>query len=146
MSGNQEQIQTLGKAKTSIIDVVQSSFASLAKIFGIPKLKESFYQNIIYILIVVVAMVGILVYIQMVGLESKSPLFSAPTKEVKQIEIKRVVEGFDINVDFDSIESAAPVNAGGYNMYDGGDADDYDHNASLHEGFSEHFENNKRRK
>ena len=147
MSSNQEQAQTFGEAKTSIIDVIQSSFTSLAKMLGIPQLKESFYQNIIYILIVIVIMVGILVYIQMVGLESKSPLFSAPTKEVKQIEIKRVVEGFDANVGFDGIDTtAAPVNAGDYNMYGGGDVDDNDHSASLHDGFSEHVENNKRRK
>ena len=146
MSSNQEQVQTFGEAKTSVIDVIQSSFASLAKMLGIPQLKESFYQNIIYILIVIVIMVGILVYIQMVGLESKSPLFSSPTKEVKKIEIKRVVEGFDANVDFDSIDSAAPVNAGDYNMYGGGDVDDNDHSASLHDGFSEHVENNKRKK
>jgi hypothetical protein len=147
MSSNQEQAQTFGEAKTSIIDVIQSSFTSLAKMLGIPQLKESFYQNIIYILITIVVMVGILVYIQMVGLESKSPLFSAPTKEVKQIEIKRVVEGFDANVGFDGIDTtAAPVNAGDYNMYGGGDVDDNDHSASLHDGFSEHVENNKRRK
>ena len=153
MSSNQEQVQTFGEAKTSIIDVIQSSFTSLAKMLRIPQLKESFYQNIIYILITIVVMVGILVYIQMVGLESKSPLFSPPTKEVKQIEIKRVVEGFDANVGFDGIDtSAALVNEGDNNMYsgDGGDGgnggDDYGHNASLHDGLSEHFENNKRRK
>ena len=147
MSDNQGQVQTFGEAKTSIIDVIQSSFTSLAKMLGIPQLKESFYQNIIYIFITIVIMVGILVYIQMVGLESKSPLFSAPTKEVKQIEIKRVVEGFDANVGFDGIDTtAAPVNEGDNNMYGGDGGDDYDHNASLHDGLSEHFENNKRRK
>ena len=150
MSDNQGQVQSFGEAKTSIIDVIQSSFTSLAKMLRIPQLKESFYQNIIYILITIVVMVGILVYIQMVGLESKSPLFSPPTKEVKQIEIKRVVEGFDANVGFDGIDtSAALVNEGDNNMYsgDGGDGgDDYGHNASLHDGLSEHFENNKRRK
>ena len=120
MSDNQGQVQTFGEAKTSIIDVIQSSFTSLAKMLGIPQLKESFYQNIIYILITIVVMVGILVYIQMVGLESKSPLFSSPTKEVKKIEIKRVVEGFDANVGFDGIDTtAAPVNEGDNNMYGG---------------------------
>jgi hypothetical protein len=75
-------------------------------------------------------MVGILVYIQMVGLESKSPLFSAPTKEVKKIEIKRVVEGFDANVGFGGIDTtAAPVNEGDNNMYGSHGGDDYDHNA-----------------
>ena len=148
MSDNQGQVQTFGEAKTSVIDVVQSSFSSLAKMLGIPKLKESFYQNIIYILIVIVIMVGILVYIQMVGLESKSPLFSAPTKEVKKIEIKRVVEGFDANVDFGSkdISNAADVNEADNNMYGSDGGDDNNHNASLHDGLGEHFENNKRRK
>lgn len=148
MSSNQEQVQTFGEAKTSVIDIVQSSFTSLAKMLGVPQLKESFYQNIIYILIVIVIMVGILVYIQMVdGSTTNNPLFSAPTKEVKKIEIKRVVEGFDANIGFDGIDiSAAPVNEE-YNNMDGGDGgDDNDHNASLHDGLGEHFENNKRRK
>ena len=83
----------------------------------------------------------------MVGLESKNPLFSPPTKEVKQIEIKRVVEGFDANVGFHGIDtSAAPVNEGDNNMYGGDGGDDNGHNALLHDGLSEHFENNKRRK
>ena len=150
MSDNQGQVQTFGEAKTSIIDVIQSSFTSLAKMLGIPQLKESFYQNIIYILITIVIMVGILVYIQMVGATDTDPLFSPPTKEVKQIEIKRVVEGFDTNTGFYGVDTtAAPVNEGDNNMYggDGGDGgDDYDHNASLHDGLSEHIENNKRKK
>ena len=139
MSSNQEQAQTFGEAKTSIIDVIQSSFTSLAKMLRIPQLKESFYQNIIYILIVIVVMVGILVYIQMVGAESNNPLFSPPIKEVKQVEIKKIVEGFDANVDFGSkdIGSAADVNEIG---------NDYNVEPSLHEGLSEHFENNKRKK
>lgn len=142
MSDNQGQVQTFGEAKTSFIDVIQSSFTSLAKMLGIPQLKESFYQNIIYILITIVAMVGILVYIQMVGLESNNPLFSPPIKEVKQVEIKKIVEGFDANVDFGSkdIGNAADVNG------NGNDYNDYNVETSLHDGLSEHFENNKRRK
>jgi len=148
MSDNQVQEQTFGEAKTSFIDIAQSSFTSLAKMLRIPQLKQSFYQNIIYILIVIVIMVGILVYIQMVGMTSNNPLFSPPTKEIKKIEIKEIVEGFDTDVDFDSIESAAPVNAGDYNMYGGGDVDvdDNDHNVSLYDGFSEHVKNNNRKK
>ena len=185
-------MQTFGEAKTSFIDVVQSSFASLAQMFGISQLKESFYQNIIYILIVIVIMIGILVYVQMVGIESKGPLFSPPTKEIKKVEIRRrIVEGFDANVDFGNkdIGGAALVN-GGDDMFgdgggdgyggddgdggDGGDGgdngyggddyggddgdggndcgDDGDDNAmngnngrSLYQGFSEHYENKKRR-
>ena len=45
----QVQVQTFGQAESSITEVVQSSFTSLAKMLGIPQLKESFYQNIIYI-------------------------------------------------------------------------------------------------
>jgi hypothetical protein len=100
MSGEQEQVQTFGEAKTTILSSIQSSFASLAKMLGIPQLKESFYQNIIYIFIVIIIMVGILVYIQMINATSKNSLFAPPTKEVKKVEIKKIVEGFDANVDF----------------------------------------------
>lgn len=132
MSDNQEQVQTYGEAKTSIVDVAQSSFTSLAKMLRIPQLKESFYQNVIYILIVIVIMVGILVYIQMVGVTSNDPLFSPPTKEIKQIEIKKIVEGFDTDFDFGNKDIGNPADVNG--------------EASLHDGLSEHFENNKRRK
>ena len=143
-------MQTFGEAKTSFIDVVQSSFASLAQMLGISQLKESFYQNIIYILIVIVIMIGILVYVQMVGIESKGPLFSPPTKEIKKVEIRRrIVEGFDANVDFGNkdIGSAALVNGGDNNMYGDGDVNDQNGHdgGSLHEGLSEHYENKKRR-
>jgi hypothetical protein len=136
MSGGQEQVQTFGEAKTTILTSVQSSFASLAKMLGIPQLKESFYQNIIYIFIVIVIMVGILVYMQIVGAESNNPLFAPPTKEVKKVEIKKIVEGFDTNVDFGSkdIGSAADVS-------DKSNAHD------LHEGYLEHeYENNNDKK
>jgi hypothetical protein len=104
MSGEQEQVQTFGEAKTTILSSIQSSFASLAKMLGIPQLKESFYQNIIYIFIVIIIMVGILVYIQMINATSKNSLFAPPTKEVKKVEIKKIVEGFDANVDFGSTD------------------------------------------
>jgi hypothetical protein len=136
MSGGQEQVQTFGEAKTTILTSVQSSFASLAKMLGIPQLKESFYQNIIYIFIVIVIMVGILVYMQIVGAESNNPLFAPPTKEVKKVEIKKIVEGFDTNVDFGSkdIGSAADVSDNS-NAYD------------LHEGYIEHeYENNNKKR
>ena len=78
----------------------------------------------------------------MVGAESNNPLFSPTIKEVKQVEIKKIVEGFDANVDFGSkdIGSAADVNE------NGNDYNDYNVETSLHEGLSEHFENNKRKK
>ena len=50
-SQGQEKMQTLDEAKSSVTGVVQSSFSSLAKMLGLPQLKESFYQNIIYIFI-----------------------------------------------------------------------------------------------
>jgi hypothetical protein len=114
MSGEQEQVQTFGEAKTTILSSIQSSFASLAKMLGIPQLKESFYQNVIYIFMVIIIMVGILVYIQMINATSKNPLFAPPTKEVKKVEIKKIVEGFDANVDFGStdISNAAELHDG----------------------------------
>jgi hypothetical protein len=139
MSGGQEQVQTLGEAKTTIFTSIQSSFASLAKMLGISQLKESFYQNIIYIFIVIVIMVGILVYIQIVGAESNNPLFAPPTKEVKKVEIKKIVEGFDTETDFGStdIGSAADV-SDNVNTNDEHDLHD------LHDGYHEHV-NNKRK-
>jgi hypothetical protein len=143
-SQGEAHVQTFGEAKSSIIDVIESSFASLAKMLGVSQLKESFYQNIIYILIVIVVMVGILVYIQMIsGSVTSNPLFLPPTKQIKKVEIKRIVEGFDTEAEFNSI-NAASVSS------DGGDGDDgtnvNDHNNTLmHETFSEHYENKKRR-
>jgi hypothetical protein len=143
-SQGEAHVQTFGEAKSSIIDVIESSFASLAKMLGVSQLKESFYQNIIYILIVIVVMVGILVYIQMIsGSVTSNPLFSPPTKQIKKVEIKRIVEGFDTEAEFNSINAASV-------SIDGGDGDDgtniNDHNnTSMHETFSEHYENKKRR-
>lgn len=143
-SQGEAHMQTFGEAKTSFIDVVQSSFASLAQMFGISQLKESFYQNIIYILIVIVIMIGILVYIQMVGIESKGPLFSPPTKEIKKVEIrKRIVEGFDANVDFGNKDIGNPANIN--ESYGDNNSDDNSHNVSLDEGLNEDYENKKRR-
>lgn len=137
-SGGQEKMQTFDEAKSSITGTFQSSFASLAKMLGIPQLKESFYQNIIYIFIVIVIMVGILVYIQMVSADnnpivSNNPLFAPPTKEVKKIEIKRIVEGFDTDTDFGNkdIGNAADIN-------DSGMDDSTYEKFDLHEGYAEH--------
>lgn len=90
------KVQTIGEASTSIKGVVQSTFSSLANFLNLPQLRDSFFQNIIYILIVIIILVGILVYIQMVGINSVNPLSLPPTKQVKKIEIQKVVEGFDI--------------------------------------------------
>jgi hypothetical protein len=91
------KIQTVSEASSSISDVVQSSFANLANMLGLSQLKDSFFQNIIYILIMIVIFIGILVYIQMVGSTGNDPLNSPPTKEIKKVEIQKIVEGFAIN-------------------------------------------------
>ena len=113
----QEQMQTYAEAKSSITGAVQSSFTSLAKMLGIPQLTESFYQNIIYIFMVIVIMIGILVYIQIVSGNgngnttlSNNPLFAPPTKEVKKVEIKRIVEGFSLSEEITTATSAADIN------------------------------------
>ena len=143
-SQGEARVQTFGEAKSSIIDVIESSFASLAKMLGVSQLKESFYQNIIYILIVIVVMVGILVYIQMIsGSVTSNPLFSPPTKQIKKVEIKRIVEGFDTEAEFNSI-NAAPFSTDGGDGADDTNVNDHN-NASMHETFSEHYENKKRR-
>lgn len=93
---NAVKMQTVGEATSSVKGVFESTFSSLAKSLSLPQLKDSFFQNIIYILMVIVILIGILVYIQMVGYSNVNPLDLPPTKEVKKIEIQKVVEGFDI--------------------------------------------------
>ena len=90
------KMQTVGEATSSIKGVFQSTFSSLANSLNLPQLRDSFFQNIIYILIVIIILVGILVYIQMVGVNNVNPLDLPPSKEVKKLEIQKVVEGFDM--------------------------------------------------
>lgn len=90
------KMQTVGEATSSIKGVFQSTFSGLANTLKLPQLRDSFFQNIIYILIVIIILVGILIYIQMVGMNSVNPLNLPPTKEVRKIEIQKVVEGFDM--------------------------------------------------
>ena len=90
------KMQTVGEVTTSIKGVFQSTFSSLANSLSLPQLRDSFFQNIIYILIVIIILVGILIYIQMVGMNSVNPLSLPPTKEIRKIEIQKVVEGFDM--------------------------------------------------
>jgi hypothetical protein len=142
-SQGQEKMQTLDEAKSSVTGVVQSSFSSLAKMLGLPQLKDSFYQNIIYIFMVIVIMIGILVYIQMVsgddnGAISNNPLFAPPTKEVKKIEIKRIVEGFEFGSRDLDIDSAASVDNNGNDGNDG--------NNDLHNAYVDSHSNNKKQK
>ena len=93
---SQAKMQTVGEATGSIKGVFQSTFSSLANSLNLPQLRDSFFQNIIYILIVIIILIGILVYIQMVGVNNVNPLSLPPTTEVKKIEIQKVVEGFDM--------------------------------------------------
>ena len=107
---NAVKMQTVGEATSSIKGVFESTFSSLAKSLSLPQLKDSFFQNIIYILMVIVILIGILVYIQMVGYTNVNPLDLPPTKEVKKIEIQKVVEGFDVEQTGGLEDSAHGVN------------------------------------
>ena len=106
---SQQNMQTATEASNSISQVVQSSFTNLANMLGLPQLKESFFQNIIYILIAIIILIGILVYIDMIGSSGNDPLNSPPTKEIKEVEIKKIVEGFDVDNGFNSTENTAGV-------------------------------------
>ena len=107
------KMQTVGEATSSIKGVFQSTFSSLASTLNLPQLRDSFFQNIIYILIVIIILVGILVYIQMVGMNSVNPLNLPPTKEVRKIEIQKVVEGFDMEQNNGIQDSSASIDLAG---------------------------------
>ena len=110
MSNDPAHIQTVSEASNSISNVAQSTFTSLANTLGLPQLRDSFFQNIIYILIAIIILIGILVYIQMVGPSGNNPLNLPPTKEIKKVEIKKIVEGFDISGSIsDSIADTADI-------------------------------------
>jgi len=96
MSNSPAKIQTLGQTLGQASSTFKSTFSSLANTLGLPELRDSFFQNIIYILLTIIIFVGILVYIQMVGLTGNDPLNSPPSRVIKKVEIKKIVEGFDI--------------------------------------------------
>ena len=127
------KMQTVGEATSSIKGVFQSTFSSLANSLSLPQLRDSFFQNIIYILIVIVILVGILVYIQMVGTSGVNPLSLPPTKEVRKIEIQKVVEGFDMEQSGGLEDSSTNIDLVGgmgrlFNIGNGGDGDLYENN------------------
>jgi hypothetical protein len=126
------KMQTVGEATSSIKGVFQSTFSGLANTLKLPQLRDSFFQNIIYILIVIIILVGILVYIQMVGMNSVNPLNLPPTKEIRKLEIQKVVEGFDMEQSGGLEDSSTNVGlVGGVN----GDGDLYENNYdSLYHG------------
>jgi hypothetical protein len=116
---SQAKMQTVGEATGSIKGVFQSTFSSLANSLNLPQLRDSFFQNIIYILIVIIILIGILVYIQMVGVNNVNPLSLPPTTEVKKIEIQKVVEGFDMeqNGGLEDSSTNIEVVGGGGHVY-----------------------------
>ena len=135
MSNSQAKIQTVSEAESSISSVTKSTFASLANTLGLPQLRDSFFQNIIYILIMIIIFIGILVYIQIVGPTGNDPLNSPPTREIKKVEIKKIVEGFEIadSSTNNFVNSAMPIGE----QFDNG----HNHNdTDLHLAHSEHNE------
>ena len=133
------KMQTVGEATSSIKGVVESSFSSLAKALKLPQLRESFLQNIIYILISIVILIGMLVYIQMVEAVGMNPLNPPPAKEIKKIEIQKVVEGFDMEQTGGLEESATHIDNNHVgNLYENNYDDVYQlQNSSFHGGASE---------
>ena len=104
------KMQTVGEATSSVKNVFKSTFSSLAGSLNFPQLRDSFYQNIIYIIIVIIILLGILVYIQMVGTTHINPLNLPPSKEIKKIQIQKVVEGFDMEQNGGIEEFASNIN------------------------------------
>ena len=125
------KMQTVGEATNSITNVFQSTFSSLASSLKLPELRDSFYQNIIYIFISIIILVGILVYIQMVGTTHTNPLNLPPSKEIKKIEIQKIVEGFDME-QTGGIEEFAE-NIHDMDVYGGGDLYDTVHDTHNNE-------------
>lgn len=104
------KMQTVGEATSSVTNVFKSTFGSLASSLNFPQLRDSFYQNIIYIIIVIIILIGVLVYIQMVGTTHINPLNLPPSKEIKKIQIQKVVEGFDMEQNGGMQDVAANIN------------------------------------
>lgn len=147
MSNGPAHIQTVSEASSSISNVAQSTFSSLANTLGLPQLRDSFFQNIIYILIAIIILVGILVYIQMVGPTGNNPLNLPPTKEIKKVEIRKIVEGFDISNNSTSsiADNAQIMPDSNDNGYEGGhDGSETDLHLAHTEDYDEKFSKRKR--
>jgi len=150
MSNGPAHIQTVSEASSSISNVTQSTFSSLANTLGLPQLRDSFFQNIIYILIAIIILVGILVYIQMVGPTGNNPLNLPPTKEIKKVEIRKIVEGFDITDSYsksiaDYADNAQIMPDSNDNGYEGGhDGSETDLHLAHTEDYEEQFSKRKR--
>jgi hypothetical protein len=145
MSNSQAKIQTVSEAESSISSVTKSTFASLANTLGLPQLRDSFFQNIIYILIMIIIFIGILVYIQIVGPTGNDPLNSPPTREIKKVEIKKIVEGFEIA---DSSTNNFVNSAMSVEQFDGGNNDTDLHLSVTEENFEDgnHTKHTNRKK
>ena len=146
MSNSQAKIQTVSEAESSISSATKSTFASLANTLGLPQLRDSFFQNIIYILIMIIIFIGILVYIQIVGPTGNDPLNSPPTREIKKVEIKKIVEGFEIadSSTNNFVNSAMPIGE----QFDGSNNDTDLHLSVTEENFEDgnHTKNTNRKK
>lgn len=57
----------------------------------------------------IIILIGILVYIEMTGSSGNDPLNSPPTKEIKKVEIKKIVEGFDVDTGFNYTENTSAL-------------------------------------
>jgi hypothetical protein len=135
------KMQTVGEATSSIKGVFQSTFSSLASSLNLPQLRDSFFQNIIYILIVIIILVGILVYIQMVGVNSVNPLNLPPSKEIKKIQIQKVVEGFDMEQNGGLEDSSTNIDAVSGGVGEEGNIYDNSYNNLYHEQYDNLYSN-----
>ena len=141
MSSSRANIQTVDQAESSIGRTAKSTFASLAKTLGLSQLRDSFFQNIIYILLMIIIFIGILVYIQMVGPAGNDPLNSPPTREIKKVEIKKIVEGFELQNDSTSSIARAAFTLEEFNNNNHNNHNNNNHNeVDLHLAHSGHNE------
>ena len=88
-------------------------------------LKQTFYRNIIFIVLIIILMIGLLVYIQMRnGNIDKALNIDQPTEVVKEVEVKNVLveqkkgfEGFISNNNNSSYERESYGKYGNYGKY-----------------------------